>query len=382
MTDVVTAHTSDLDEATRASARQLLYDVFDDMTEHDWEHSLDGIHALAWAGEEPVAHASVIQRRLLHGGRALRAGYLEGVAVRADHRHRGHGAALMTALERVTRRAYDVGALGATDEGAEFHLSRGWQLWRGPTSAHTPTVVRRTEEDDGCIHVPPLGARCPARQPLPGPGHRHALSAPSLRRTRPPAPPHPRLLRHRADLPVTRPTKHRSRVGIPSDAVVCKISDGQHTSTAMTGRTESNVGTAESDHPASRSSRWRGVCSRTSPWPRRSCCLGARRQAALQGVHLQGVHLPRANPGVLHHDVGRVSCVDVRPQRERLHLDVQQHSLAMKEASCPWLKVVTACKATTAATRIEWVPSWWRPASASRSAGSTAAAAAERLCLK
>ena len=158
MTDVVTAHTSDLDEATRASARLLLYDVFDDMTEHDWEHSLGGIHALVWAGGELVGHASLIQRRLLHGGRALRAGYVEGVAVRADHRRRGHGAAMMTALERVARRAYDVGALGASDEGAEFYVSRGWQLWRGPSSALTPTGVRRTEEDDGGIYVLQMGA--------------------------------------------------------------------------------------------------------------------------------------------------------------------------------------------------------------------------------
>jgi aminoglycoside 2'-N-acetyltransferase I len=153
MSDVVTAHTSDLDEDTRASARQLLYDVFDDMTENDWEHSLGGIHALAWAGSELVGHAALVQRRLLHGGRALRAGYVEGVVVRADHRRHGHGAAMMAALERVARRAYEVGALGSTDEAVEFYRGRGWQLWRGPSSALTPTGIRRTEEDDGCLYV-------------------------------------------------------------------------------------------------------------------------------------------------------------------------------------------------------------------------------------
>ena len=86
MTDVRTAHTSDLDVATLEAARALLDDVFDDMTEEDWEHSLGGVHALAWEGDELVGHASVIQRRLLHGGRALRTGYVEGVGVRADRR--------------------------------------------------------------------------------------------------------------------------------------------------------------------------------------------------------------------------------------------------------------------------------------------------------
>ena len=86
------------------------------MTEHDWEHSLGGVHALAFDGDTLVGHAAVVQRRLLHGGRALRTGYVEGVAVRADQRRRGHGAAMMDALERVIRGAYDLGALGATDE--------------------------------------------------------------------------------------------------------------------------------------------------------------------------------------------------------------------------------------------------------------------------
>jgi hypothetical protein len=60
MTDVRTAHTSDLDAATLEAARALLYDVFDDMTDQDWEHALGGVHALAWEGAELVGHASVI----------------------------------------------------------------------------------------------------------------------------------------------------------------------------------------------------------------------------------------------------------------------------------------------------------------------------------
>jgi aminoglycoside 2'-N-acetyltransferase I len=156
MTQLRTAHTADLDAATLEATRALLYDVFDDMTDDDWEHALGGMHALVWDGAELVGHASVIQRRLLHGGRALRTGYVEGVAVRADHRRRGHGSALMAALERVLRGAYDLGALGATDEAAEFYAARGWKRWRGPSSALTPTGIRRTEDDDGGIYVLPL----------------------------------------------------------------------------------------------------------------------------------------------------------------------------------------------------------------------------------
>jgi aminoglycoside 2'-N-acetyltransferase I len=156
MVDIRTAHTADLDAATREAARALLFDVFDDMADDDWEHALGGVHALAWDGGELVGHASVIQRRLRYAGRALRTGYVEGVGVRADRRGRGYGAALMAALERVVRGAYDLGALGSTDEAAGFYLRRGWRLWQGPTSALTPDGVRRTAEDDGGVYVLPV----------------------------------------------------------------------------------------------------------------------------------------------------------------------------------------------------------------------------------
>jgi aminoglycoside 2'-N-acetyltransferase I len=153
MVEVRTAHTADLSPATLAAARALLDRAFEDMSAHDWDHALGGVHALASDGGELIGHASVVQRRLLHGGRALRAGYVEGVAVRADRRRQGHGAALMKTIGRVVRGAYDVGALAATDPAAMFYTALGWELWRGPTSALTPTGIVRTEDDDGSIYV-------------------------------------------------------------------------------------------------------------------------------------------------------------------------------------------------------------------------------------
>lgn len=159
MADVRTVHTAELDDTTLRAARALLDEVFaGDMTDHDWEHALGGVHALAWDGAELIGHASVIQRRLLHDGRALRAGYVEGVGVRADKRRRGHGAAMMDALERVVRNAYDLGALGTSDEAVHFYAARGWQLWRGPLSALTPTGITRTEAEEGGVYVYPLAA--------------------------------------------------------------------------------------------------------------------------------------------------------------------------------------------------------------------------------
>jgi aminoglycoside 2'-N-acetyltransferase I len=40
MAELQTAHTAELEAATLTAARAHLYDVFDDMTDHDWEHAL------------------------------------------------------------------------------------------------------------------------------------------------------------------------------------------------------------------------------------------------------------------------------------------------------------------------------------------------------
>jgi aminoglycoside 2'-N-acetyltransferase I len=159
MTKLVLGHTGQLAPAVLAAARDLLEHVFEgELTDHDWEHCLGGLHALVWEEAELIGHASLIQRRLVHNGRALRTGYFEGVGVRADIRRRGHGAAMMAALEQVARGAYELGALGATDEAAAFYAGRGWRCWQGATAALTPAGIVRTEEEDGCIYVLPMSA--------------------------------------------------------------------------------------------------------------------------------------------------------------------------------------------------------------------------------
>lgn len=157
MIEVRTAHTADLDAATLAAIPALLRDVFDgDFDETDWEHSRGGMHAVAWDGPELIGHAAVVQRRLVHAGRALRTGHVEGVGVRADRRGAGVGGLLMAEIERIVRGAYEVGALGATDMAAPLYVRRGWQRWLGPTSALTPAGVVRTPDDDGGVYVLPV----------------------------------------------------------------------------------------------------------------------------------------------------------------------------------------------------------------------------------
>ena len=159
VTRIQTAHTSELSPGVLAQARELLVAAFDgDLGESDWEHSLGGIHALAWDGPELAGHAAVVQRRILHGGRAWRAGYVEGVGVRPDRQRRGHGGAMMDALGEVIRRAYDLGALGSTAEAERLYAGRGWRRWQGTASALTPDGIRPTPDDADAIWVLPVTA--------------------------------------------------------------------------------------------------------------------------------------------------------------------------------------------------------------------------------
>lgn len=156
MSELRIAHTAELDAETLSTAKALLVGAFDgDFSDVDWEHSLGGMHALVWEGSELIGHASVVQRRLLYDGRALRTGYVEGVGVRSDRRRRGYAGAMMTAIERVVRDAYDLGALSASTDGAGLYASRGWQVWQGPTSTFGVKGIEPTPDDDGGVYVLP-----------------------------------------------------------------------------------------------------------------------------------------------------------------------------------------------------------------------------------
>lgn len=150
-------HTSDLDSETRCAARDLLAEAYEgDFSEADWEHCLGGMHALIWSHGNLIAHAAVVQRRLLHQGRALRTGYVEAVAVDIDWRGQRLGAAVMDAAEQVIRGAYELGALSADEEVAPFYTARGWLPWVGETAALTPEGIA-VYPDEG-VYVLPVGA--------------------------------------------------------------------------------------------------------------------------------------------------------------------------------------------------------------------------------
>jgi aminoglycoside 2'-N-acetyltransferase I len=149
---VVTRHTADLTATELVEIRSLLDAAFVDFSDHDWDHGLGGQHVLVREAGLLVAHGALVLRRMLVGGRSLRTGYVEAVAVLPDHRRRGHAGTVMDALEELAP-AYDLLALSASEAGVPLYEARGWQTWRGPTSVLGPTGPEPTPDDDGSVHV-------------------------------------------------------------------------------------------------------------------------------------------------------------------------------------------------------------------------------------
>ena len=150
-------HTSDLDDETREDARRMVIEAFGgEFTDADWEHALGGMHAMVLDHGALIAHAAVVQRRLLYRGSALRCGYVEGVAVREDWRGQGLASAVMDSVEQVIRGAYQFGALNSSAAGRHVYAGRGWLPWQGPTSVLAPVGVTRTPDDDDALFVLPI----------------------------------------------------------------------------------------------------------------------------------------------------------------------------------------------------------------------------------
>ena len=114
-------HTAQLTAEDRAALGALMSTAFaGDFADEDLDHTLGGVHALLREDGQLIGHGAVVQRQLIAGGETLRAGYVEGLAVDPGHQRRGHGAALMGALEAVIDDAYDLGALSSTEDALAF----------------------------------------------------------------------------------------------------------------------------------------------------------------------------------------------------------------------------------------------------------------------
>jgi aminoglycoside 2'-N-acetyltransferase I len=167
---LVVAHTDELGPERFAAVDALCAAAFEIPFGPVWERVGPGIHVVAEVAGRPVAHAMVVDRRLLVGpdaGESLDAGYVENVATDPAARGSGHASAVMREIGRLVADEYVLGALATTRHG--FYQRLGWESWRGPTWVVMADGERvRSAESDAEIMILRT-PRSPAALDLDGP---------------------------------------------------------------------------------------------------------------------------------------------------------------------------------------------------------------------
>jgi aminoglycoside 2'-N-acetyltransferase I len=154
MTRLLRATTAELAAMELEALRRLLFGAFGGrFEEHDWEHTIGGVHLLAFEDDALVAHGAVVPRVLVAGERALATGYVEGVATREDRRGRGLATLVMAEAGKVVEEGYELGALSDGTRIPGFYQRLGWETWQGPTWAAGPDGPVRTAEEDSSVLV-------------------------------------------------------------------------------------------------------------------------------------------------------------------------------------------------------------------------------------
>jgi aminoglycoside 2'-N-acetyltransferase I len=125
----------------------------------DWAHTFGGVHILRSENGAMVSHGAVAERTLWIDGREVRVGYLEAVATWPGHQGRGHGSAVVEALDEVVRDGYELGGLSTGRR--TFYERLGWLAWRGPLAVRTADSDVPTPEERNAILVLPT-PRLPA----------------------------------------------------------------------------------------------------------------------------------------------------------------------------------------------------------------------------
>lgn len=156
--------TADLSPAETEALQALLTAAFEP-DEHggfswdDWLHALGGTNSILEVDGAISGHASVVERTLEIGGRPVRAGYVEAVAILPSKQRRGLGSLLMRDVNAHVLGGYELGALGTGSQ--PFYERLGWQVWRGPTGVRVDGAVRLTPDEDGYILVLPTPSSPP-----------------------------------------------------------------------------------------------------------------------------------------------------------------------------------------------------------------------------
>ncbi len=149
--DLHRLESADLDGGTRTALRALWDRAFDDFTDDDADRAYGGVHVLARDGEQVVAHASAVPRRLRFGTGPWRTvGYVEAVATDPPLQGRGVGRRVMVALQGEIAARWPVAML-STGSATGFYERLGWERWRGTSFTATAEGVVPDGEEEGLM---------------------------------------------------------------------------------------------------------------------------------------------------------------------------------------------------------------------------------------
>lgn len=150
--EVAVRRTNDLTEIEIILLWALVREAFGgDLAQEDWNHALGGLHVVLSEGDQLMAHAAVVPRTMVAGGRPLSVGYVESVATRPRWQKQGHGTEVMRAVGTIIVSDFELGALSTGIPG--FFDRLGWEPWRGPTYVQSPTGRVRTAADDASVMI-------------------------------------------------------------------------------------------------------------------------------------------------------------------------------------------------------------------------------------
>jgi aminoglycoside 2'-N-acetyltransferase I len=155
MPDLRVVATEELSPADLQGLREMLEGAFagadgGGLTEEDWQHTLGGVHVLVH-DQIIVSHAAVIARVLIAGTRAIKTGYVEGVATSLGHRRHGHASLVMREVAGIIQAGYEMGGLATGIP--DFYTRLGWEIWSGPTAVRLPGGPVGTPDENGSIMV-------------------------------------------------------------------------------------------------------------------------------------------------------------------------------------------------------------------------------------
>lgn len=125
-------HTSQLTASEKEILFSLLVEGFDnDFSYDDFQHTLGGMHVIAYDQQKMVGHVAIVQRNMAINDEPISVGYVEAMVVEKSYRCQGIGANLMQHTNEIIGLCYQLGLLSASEEGQKLYHSAGWKVWKG-----------------------------------------------------------------------------------------------------------------------------------------------------------------------------------------------------------------------------------------------------------